>query len=253
MKLLKLSATALIIAGANLLFSQSALACTQNDPHYHACVYHNIILPQQQQQQGYGNSGGYGNNTGSNYPSQPTTKTECQMLNNGYQSCIHYSLSTGAIVIKEMINPKISRPISQIFYQPNGQIVSERYFDAQGEKHGTHKDYHSTGQLSAVVTYEHGKKLSAEYIENDGTVAKITYQYTPYEIAHHRVYVNGKQHGLEHKQFYNERKQKWVTLYEVNWVNGKKHGTEKFYSLVNDKGKTKLDKKVEWNNGVQVR
>ncbi|MDO5051020.1 MAG: hypothetical protein Q4D68_04700 [Moraxella equi] len=249
MKILKRSATALIIAGANMLFSQSALAhTTVGDLHNQQslCSY------------GYNpncsNNSGYGNNTGSNYPSQPTMRTECQMLNNGYQSCIHYSLSTGAITFKEMINPKTSRPISQIFYHYNGQISSEKSFDEQGKEHGTHKDYRSTGQLFAVEIYEHGKKISGEYDNNNGTVTKVTYEYTPSQkIEHRRVYVNGKQHGLENKQFYHEKSKKWVTLYEVNWVNGKKHGTEKFYSLINDKGRTKLDKTVEWNNGVQVR
>ncbi|MDK4680751.1 hypothetical protein [Kingella negevensis] len=37
--------------------SQSAMACNPIDPNYNACVYHNIILPQQQQNNGYNNSG----------------------------------------------------------------------------------------------------------------------------------------------------------------------------------------------------
>ncbi|WP_432525721.1 hypothetical protein L3D26_04225 [Moraxella sp. ZY21109] len=254
MKLLKLSATALILAGANMLFSQSALACTQNDPHYHACVYHNIILPQQQQQQGYGNYGGY-DNIGSTHSREPTMRTECKMLNNGYKLCMDYRLSTGIIVSEEVTNPKTSQPIYSTYYHPNGKLRIETSFDEQGKEHGATKHYRETGELYAVKVYEHGKELSAEFKSEDGTITKETYEYNtlPYRIEHQQVYVNGKQHGLEIKQFYNKKRLKWVTLYEVNWVNGKKHGTEKFYSLVNDKGKTKLDKKVEWNNGVQVR
>lgn len=30
-------------------FTQTTWACTTNDPHYHSCVYHNIILPHEQQ------------------------------------------------------------------------------------------------------------------------------------------------------------------------------------------------------------
>lgn len=248
-KLLKLSATALIIAGANLLFSQSALACTQNDPNYHSCMYHNILNPPQT------NNSGYRNSTGSNYPSQPTMRTECEMLKNGYKLCTDYRLSTGIIVSEEITNPKTSQPIYSTYYHPNGKLRIERSFDEQGEEHGATKHYRETGELYAVKIYEHGKELSAEFKSENGTITKETYEYNtlPYRIEHQQAYVNGKQHGLEIKQFYNEKRLKWVTLYEVNWVNGKKHGTEKFYSLVNDKGKTKLDKKVEWNNGVQVR
>lgn len=52
-KLLKFSSITLLMIAS--LWSKTALACQTNDPHYHACVYHNHILLQQQQQ----NSGYY--------------------------------------------------------------------------------------------------------------------------------------------------------------------------------------------------
>ncbi|OPH37346.1 DUF4189 domain-containing protein [Moraxella equi] len=68
MKILKLSATALIIGGANMLLSQSALACSPNLPNYGNCVR---MQQQQAEQHAYQmhqqQSGGYGNMSSSGY------------------------------------------------------------------------------------------------------------------------------------------------------------------------------------------
>lgn len=53
---LKLVALSFMLFGAMSL-SQSALACTQNDPNYHACMHHNILNQPQGSYSGGGSSG----------------------------------------------------------------------------------------------------------------------------------------------------------------------------------------------------
>lgn len=253
MKLSKLCTTALILVGANLLLSQSALACNPAQG-TGQCTWDGVNYGSYPDSANHRYGNNYDVNATAVYSSQPTYRTVCEMLDSSYQSCMRFSLPTGTLIFEEVINIKTSHPILQRFYYlHNSKVHSELLFDEQGEKHGIQKYYSQTGQRYAVVVYEHGKEISAEYDDN-GKITKVTQQYTPsHTIEHRRIFVNGKQHGLETKQFFHKKKKKWVMLYKVNWVNNKKHGSEKFYSLVNDKGKTKLDKTIEWHNGVQVR
>lgn len=237
-------------------FMQSAIACNPSDPHYNSCVYHNIILPAQQNQPRISQAQAQAYQRALDQPIKPLPDRyheQCQAQPSGTKLCQYIYKDTGKIGFVFETNTS-GTVLYYRRYDNAGILKSESWYNNQGHRHGAFKAYHNNGKLSGESNFVNGQ-LQGEYkvYDENGRLIEIEHYQDDKNILEFQ-YANDQKHGQETQYQYIQLRQNTVQvpIRTAQWQNGIKHGEEKFFEVVNKKGKTKLVKTVMWQNGKMV-